>query len=414
MLTAKIDARRAHIDGKALGPMSLRIMTPSTSSSYATVASRTRAPTTKRTPPPAAFRHRRSASTTTTLATPRREAYYGANDDDETIIDRTPSMYDKLINIFDTRAEKDWIGLLASSAKWAELRAGVFERLKQRAQACDDPDEELRLSKLRRKMIDLDGRVDGYRELFDEVREKDDEMWEGFVASRRASMPVEFFQFLSFKLEALVADEDKEEKEKESMAKDVARLLSLCDAYDQAVKDQELLDQATGTFQELLQVDTLEAMNAKIDELAAEEKLSPALMLTAAKAYMSVKESEYTSTEVKDVMAHLYFKMKDTMGRQQPKEVRILKYVLSIEGPQDQRNALEEAFTPGPELEEADTDLLWCEPSSLLKTIDVVLNAYHSSNGKKSLSGDAAGMMSPEIIERMKVVKQMILAHFSD
>jgi len=339
-----------------------------------------------------------------------REAYYGANDGG--VIDRTPSMYDKLIDIFDKRAEKDWIALLASSAKWGELSAGTFERLRTRAIASKDPDEELRLSKLRRKLMEVDKRVIGYQELFDDVRAKDEGEWEGYVATRRGAMPVEFFQYLSFKLE-MIAQGDDEEK-KETMAKDVARLLSLCDAYDQAVKDQDLLDQATGTFQELLQVDTLEAMNAKIDELASQNKLNPALMLTAAKAYMSVKESQYTSLEVKDVMAHLYFKMKDTMGRQQPKEVRILKYILSIEGPQDQRNALEEAFTPGPELEEKNTDLLWCEPAALLKTIDVVLNAYQSSTGKRSLSGDAAGMMSPEIIERMKVVKQMILAHFSD
>jgi hypothetical protein len=50
----------------------------------------------------------------------------------------------------------------------------------------------------------------------------------------------------------------------------------------------------------------------------------------------------------------------------------------------------------------------------LLKTIDVVVDAYRSSTGKQSLSGDAAAMMSPEIIDRMLAVRELIVAHFSD
>jgi hypothetical protein len=35
-----------------------------------------------------------------------------------------------------------------------------------------------------------------------------------------------------------------------------------------------------------------------------------------------------------------------TAGRQQPKEVRILKYLLAMDNPQEIRSGLEEAFTP--------------------------------------------------------------------
>ena len=41
-----------------------------------------------------------------------------------------------------------------------------------------------------------------------------------------------------------------------------------------------------------------------------------------------MKESQYTADEIKDVMAHLYFKMKETTARQQPPDVRILKHLL--------------------------------------------------------------------------------------
>ena len=76
-------------------------------------------------------------------------------------------MYDRLIDVFDKRDEKDWIGLLAF---WESgpSRDGVFERAKARARACEDPDDEMRLSKLRRKLMALDERVDGYHALLEE------------------------------------------------------------------------------------------------------------------------------------------------------------------------------------------------------------------------------------------------------
>lgn len=49
---------------------------------------------------------------------------------------------------------------------------------------------------------------------------------------------------------------------------------------------------------------------AQLDKLVADGKLTPALMLTTAKMYMSVKESPYVEEEVKDIMAHLYWKVR--------------------------------------------------------------------------------------------------------
>jgi hypothetical protein len=128
---------------------------------------------------------------------------------------------------------------------------------------------------------------------------------------------------------------------------------------------------------------------------------------------MSVKESPMVEEEVKDVMAHLYFKMKETMGRQQPKEVRILKHLLAVgDDPRDIRNGLEEAFTPGPELTTEDEDFLFCEAPALLKTIDAVLTAYEQQQGKASITGQAAELMQPEVIEKMKQIKGQIEGNF--
>lgn len=46
-------------------------------------------------------------------------------------------------------------------------------------------------------------------------------------------------------------------------------------------------------------------------------------------------------------MYHLYMKAKETASRQQPPEVRILKYILTIEDPAELKQAINDAFTPG-------------------------------------------------------------------
>lgn len=212
--------------------------------------------------------------------------------------------------------------------------------------------------------------------------------------------------------QASSASEDAADKERDDLARLATRLLSICEAFDEATKDQETMEEAAANFKELLEVETLEEMNQKIDQMAAEQKLDPALVLTAAKAYMSVKESPYVEEEVKDVMAHLYFKMKETMGRQQPKEVRILKYLLAMDNPQEIRSGLEDAFTPGPELTTQDEDYLFCEAPALLATIEAVLKAYEQQKGKANITGQAAELMQPEVIEKMKTIKFQIEGNF--
>jgi len=53
----------------------------------------------------------------------------------------------------------------------------------------------------------------------------------------------------------------------------------------------------------------MEDADRRIDDLAKSGKLDPALMLTMAKAYSSAKDTDYTKEQVRDVMAHLYFKV---------------------------------------------------------------------------------------------------------
>lgn len=47
------------------------------------------------------------------------------------------------------------------------------------------------------------------------------------------------------------------------------------------------------------------------------------------------------------------------LQRLMPKEIRILKYVLTINDPEERLGALRDAFTPGEELEGKDVDCLY-------------------------------------------------------
>jgi hypothetical protein len=61
-------------------------------------------------------------------------------------------------------------------------------------------------------------------------------------------------------------------------------------------------------------------------------------------------------------MAHMYWKAQQSQQMYLPNEVRILRYLLTIEDPQERYRALEEAFEPGDEsdpFDEGETALLY-------------------------------------------------------
>lgn len=63
--------------------------------------------------------------------------------------------------------------------------------------------------------------------------------------------------------------------------------------------------------------------------------------------------------QAKDILYHLYKTAVGNLQRLMPKEVRILKYLLTIEDPEERLSALRDAFTPGNELEGENVDCLY-------------------------------------------------------
>jgi hypothetical protein len=204
------------------------------------------------------------------------------------------------------------------------------------------------------------------------------------------------------------------------------QLSVIVDAYDRVAEDTQALDSASMNFADLLQSESMEQAEAKLDELAATGKLDPALLLTMAKAYSGVKETDITKEEVKDVMAHLYFKAKEKFAAQAPAEARILKFLLSVEGESERIELLDQAFQPGPELVTSNEDYLHTTPDALLNTIENILMVYDSSSsgataraemerassGPSSMAGQAAGLMNPEVIESMRRLRDLIRSRY--
>jgi len=63
--------------------------------------------------------------------------------------------------------------------------------------------------------------------------------------------------------------------------------------------------------------------------------------------------------QAKDMLYHMYLTGMGDLQRQLPKEIRIVKYLLTIEDPEEKLSTLRDAFTPGEELEGTDVDTLY-------------------------------------------------------
>lgn len=59
------------------------------------------------------------------------------------------------------------------------------------------------------------------------------------------------------------------------------------------------------------------------------------------------------------MLYHLYKTALGNLQRQLSKEIRIIKYLLKIEDPKERLSVLNNAFTPGVELEGQDIDYLY-------------------------------------------------------
>lgn len=313
-------------------------------------------------------------------------------------------MYDKLIEVFQSKKAAEWRKLIAYSRQWHMLAQGVLDRIEERAAGEADQEVQLALRKLGRRLATVHGELSLYQQLIDKFRAAPSSDWEGMVSLHRTSMGGEFFKYLDLKIRAA----HDAQQEQEALVALGAQLAALVEAYDRVLRDEQAMEAAAQSFSDLLEVESLEQADRKIDEMAASGRLDPALLLMMAKAYAGSKETDITREEVKDVMAHLYFKAKESFAQQAPKEVRILKYLLTVESERDRAELLAQAFQPGAELEAGDVDYLCTTPQDLLNTVENVLMLYDTSRARGTMAGEAASLMNPEVIERLRALQKQI------
>ncbi|KAK0577749.1 hypothetical protein LWI29_038017 [Acer saccharum] len=94
-----------------------------------------------------------------------------------------------------------------------------------------------------------------------------------------------------------------------------------------------------------------------------------------------------------------------------PKEVRILKYLLTIKDPEQQLCTLKDAFTPGEEIEGTDVDNLYTTPENLHALMRTVVDAYQFSQ-QGTLMREARDLMNPKIIEKTEELMKLVEKHF--
>ncbi|KAH6827898.1 hypothetical protein C2S53_019196, partial [Perilla frutescens var. hirtella] len=269
-----------------------------------------------------------------------------------------------------------------------------------------DPGMKHKLLRLARKLKEVDEDIQRHNELLGAIRKSPSEVGE-IVARRRKDFTKEFFVHLHTVAESYYGNPTEQSV--------VAKLGNTCiaavEAYDTATESIEALNAAELKFQDIINSPSVDAACQKIDNLAAKNELDSALVLMITKAWSAAKESNMMKDEVKDVLYHLYKTSRGNLQRLMPTEIRILKYLLTIEDPEERMSALKDAFTPGEELQGMDVDCLCTTPEQLHTWIGTVIDAYKFSQ-ESTLIREARDMMNPKVIQKLEELKKTIQDNF--
>ncbi|KAK4428464.1 hypothetical protein Salat_1146000 [Sesamum alatum] len=315
---------------------------------------------------------------------------------------------DKLIEVFmvDKPTATDWRRLLTFSKEWNNIRPHFYKRCQDRADIESDHGKKHQLLRLARKLKEVDEDIQRHNELLDAIRKSPSEVGQ-IVARRRKDFTKEFFVHLHTVAESYYDNPT----EQTAVTKLRNTCLAAVEAYDTATENIEALNAAELKLQDIINSPSVDAACRKIDNLAEKNQLDSALVLMITKAWSAAKESNMMKDEVKDVLFHLYKTARGNLQRLMPKEIRILKYLLTIEDPEERMSALKDAFTPGEELEGQDIDSLYTTPEQLHTWITTVVDAYHFSR-EGTLIREARDLMNPKLVQKMEQLKKTIQDHF--
>jgi len=185
-----------------------------------------------------------------------------------------------------------------------------------------------------------------------------------------------------------------------------AKCLSAIHAYDCTLEQLDI-ESAQSKFDDILNSSSLEDACDKIKSLAKAKELDSSLILLINRAWAAAKDSTTMKDKVKDIMYHIYITTKESLKSISPPEMKLIKYLLNIEDPEERFGALATAFSPGDEREAKDEDALYTTPNELHKWIKMMLDSYHL-NKEETDFVDARTMSDPVIIQRLSLLKETI------
>uniref|UniRef100_A0A0E0JYN6 Uncharacterized protein n=1 Tax=Oryza punctata TaxID=4537 RepID=A0A0E0JYN6_ORYPU len=312
---------------------------------------------------------------------------------------------DKLIGVFmvDKPTPTDWRKLLSFSREWDNIRPHFFKRCQERADAESNPEMKHNLLRLARKLKEIDEDVQRHNELLDVVKSTPSDEIGSVIAKRRKDFTVEFFNHLYYVAESYHDDPEKQ-RELAQLGNDCVDALQ---AYDDTSGSLEALSAAELKLKDILNSPSVDAACRKIDDLAEKKELDSALVLMLSKAWSAAKGTDITKSEAKDIMFHLYMTAVANLQRQMPKDIRILKHLIMIEDPEERLSALNDAFTPGPEVQGDNVDTLYTSPEVLHTWASAIVDAYYSSR-EGTLLRQARDLMNPKIIKRVEEILKLI------
>lgn len=309
---------------------------------------------------------------------------------------------DKFIEFFmhEKPQTKDWRKILVFREEWRRYRPHFYKHCQARIDLEIDSSMKQKLVVLARKVKNTDDEIEKHMELFTELRENPADI-NAIVARRRKDFTGEFFRHLNFLLNAYNGLD-----ERDAIVRLGAKCLSAIHAYDCTLEQLDI-DSAQSKFDDILNCSSLDDACDKIKSLAKAKELDSSLILLINRAWAAAKDSKTMKNEVKDIMYHIYTTTKESLKSISPPEMKLLKYLLNVEDPEERFGALATAFSPGDENEAKDEDALYTTPNELHKWIKMMLDSYHLNKEETDFM-DARKMSDPVIIQRLILLKETI------
>ncbi|XP_037440611.1 uncharacterized protein At4g37920-like [Triticum dicoccoides] len=295
---------------------------------------------------------------------------------------------------------KDWRKVLVFREEWQRYRPHFYKRCQVCIDVETDTSVKQKLIVLARKVKKIDDEIETHMELFTELRENPTDI-NAIVARRRKDFTGDFFRNLNFLVNAYNGLD-----ERDAIARLGAKCLSAIHAYDCTLQQLDI-DSAQSKFDDILNSSSLDDACDKIKGLAKAKELDSSLVLLINRAWAAAKDSKTMKNKVKDIMYHIYTTAKESLKIISPPEMKLLKYLLNIEDPEERFAALASAFSPGDEHEVKDEDALYTTPNELHKWIKMVLDSYHLNKEETDFM-DARRMSDPVIIQRLILLKETV------